>query len=130
MVLESGTGSGSLTHSLVRAVAPDGHVYTFEFNRVRAEAAAKEIIDHELTDHCTVTHRDIEADGFPPSLAGCADAVFLDLPGPWKCVPSVARSLRPDGVVCSFSPCIEQVQRTCEALKNAGWDTRPDELGS
>ena len=72
-----------------------------------------------------MTHRDIEADGFPASLAGCADAVFLDLPGPWKCVASAAASLRPDGVVCSFSPCIEQVQRTCEAFEEHGFgDTR------
>ena len=76
-----------------------------------------------------MTHRDIEADGFPASLAGCCDAAFLDLPGPWKCIPSVARSLRPDGVVCSFSPCIEQVQRTCEALEQHGFgDTRTVEL--
>lgn len=40
-------------------------------------------------------------------------------------MPSVARSLRPDGVVCSFSPCIEQVQQTCEALEEYGFgDTR------
>ena len=114
--LESGTGSGSLTHSLIRAVAPTGHVYTFEFNRVRAEAASAEIVDHGLADFCTVTHRDIEANGFPGELEDRCDAAFLDLPGPWKCIPSVAKCLRPDGVVCSFSPCIEQVQRTCAAL--------------
>jgi len=121
VVLESGTGSGSLTHSLIRAVAPTGHVYTFEFNRVRAEAASAEIVDHGLADFCTVTHRDIEANGFPGELEDRCDAAFLDLPGPWKCIPSVAKCLRPDGVVCSFSPCIEQVQRCCEALEANGF---------
>ena len=38
-----------------------------------------------------------------------------------KVVESAARCLRPDGVFCAFSPCIEQVQRTCGALSQAGF---------
>ena len=121
VVLESGTGSASLTHALVRAVAPMGHVYTFEFNRARAEAANREILEHGLAKQCTVSHRDVERDGFPACLESRCDAVFLDLPGPWKVVPSAARALRQDGVLCAFSPCIEQVQRTCEALEARGF---------
>lgn len=122
VVLESGTGSGSLTHSLARAVAPTGHVYTFDFHALRAQEAAAEFKKHRLEQLITVQQRDIEEQGFPQDqLAGRADAVFLDLPGPWKVVASAGACLKPGGRFCSFSPCIEQVQRTCEALDQTGF---------
>ncbi|KAG2496013.1 hypothetical protein HYH03_005935 [Edaphochlamys debaryana] len=121
VVLESGTGSGSLTHSLIRAVAPTGHVHTFEFHPGRAEEAAVEFKQHGLGERVTVTQRNIEELGFPDTLHGRADAVFLDLPGPWKVIPSVAACLKPNGRFCGFSPCIEQIQRTAEALSSNGF---------
>lgn len=66
----------------------------------------------------TVEVRDIQGEGFPEKLSGLADSVFLDLPQPWLAVPSAAKMLKQDGVLCSFSPCIEQVQRTCEVLRS------------
>lgn len=40
---------------------------------------------------------------------------------PLQVVESAASCLREDGVFCSFSPCIEQVQKTCGALSKAGF---------
>lgn len=109
-MLESGTGSGSLTTSLARAIAPSGHVHTFEYHAQRAEAAAEEFAANGLSGVITTQQRDIEALGFPEALAGTADGVFLDLPGPHKVVASAAASLRIDGIFVSFSPCIEQAR--------------------
>eukprot|EP00798_Chlamydomonas_sp_ICE-L_P011684 gene11684-34407_t len=127
IVLETGTGSAALTHALARAVAPTGHIHTFEFHEARSGAAVvgarRELGLHGMGKVVTVGHRNIMDLGFPKELEekGDADGVFLDLPGPWKVVESAAKCLRPDGKFCSFSPCIEQVQRTCEEMEKNGF---------
>jgi len=70
-----------------------------------------------LSNLITVAVRDIQGEGFPEEFRGMADSVFLDLPQPWLAMASVARMLKQDGILCSFSPCIEQVQRSCETLQ-------------
>jgi hypothetical protein len=62
-VLESGTGSGSLTHSLARAVAPSGHVFTFDFHELRAQEAKEEFKRHGLAGLVTVQQRNIGKTG-------------------------------------------------------------------
>ena len=100
-------------------------VYTFEFHELRAretKAGLESLMSHEPGGfNVTVTHADACADGFcKPSdgadLRGAADGVFLDLPSPWSAVGHALQVLRPGGAFCAFSPCIEQVQRTCAEL--------------
>ncbi|QCD76799.1 hypothetical protein DEO72_LG1g420 [Vigna unguiculata] len=128
VVLESGTGSGSLTTSLARAVAPSGHVNTFDFHEQRAESARADFERTGLSSLVTVKVRDIQGEGFPDDFTGMVDSVFLDLPQPWLTIPSAAKVLRHDGTLCSFSPCIEQVQRTCETLRTRFTDIRTFEV--
>lgn len=73
-----------------------------------------------LAEYITVEHRNTIKDGFPERLHGTADAVFLDLPLPAPVVASAAKCLRPNGVLCSFSPCIEQVLGTSEEMAKLG----------
>ncbi|KAG2295675.1 hypothetical protein Bca52824_042344 [Brassica carinata] len=83
-------------------------LYSFDFHEQRAACASL----------VTIEVRDIKGQGFHEKLSGLADSVFLDLPQSWLAVPSAAKMLKEDGVLCSFSPCIEQVQRTCEVLRS------------
>ncbi|XP_065877587.1 uncharacterized protein [Euphorbia lathyris] len=128
LVLESGTGSGSLTTSLARAVAPTGHVYTFDFHEQRAASAREDFERTGVSSVVSVGVRDIQGVGFPDEYSGLADSVFLDLPQPWLAVGSAAKMLKQDAILCSFSPCIEQVQRSCEALKTEFTDIRTFEV--
>lgn len=119
VVVESGTGSASLSHSMLRTIAPSGHLYTFDFHALRVETAADEFRRHGLADLVTVMHRDVCKDGF--GLNTIADAVFLDLPSPWEALPFAKAVLMPGGRICSFSPCVEQVQRACKTMADLGF---------
>lgn len=150
-IIEAGAGSGSFTHAAARAVfnghsASDGsqengrstkrrkrlgQVYSFEYHEPRFEELCKEVAEHGLEGVVTATHRDVYADGFTVSEHSNplqANAVFLDLPAPWLALPHLSRSsstspLNPKTTthLCTFSPCIEQVQRTVEKLRELGW---------
>ncbi|KAI8052324.1 tRNA methyltransferase complex GCD14 subunit-domain-containing protein [Syncephalis plumigaleata] len=121
VVLESGTGSGSFSHSLARTIAPHGHLYTFEFHEARAEQAKTEFAAHGLADIITLECRDACKDGF--GIENKVDAVFLDLPAPWDAIPFAKRAFKQHqmGRISCFSPCIEQVQRTCDTLRKLGF---------
>jgi len=115
VVIESGTGSGSLSTSMARTIAPNGKLYTFEVNEDRYKKAIVDFQQNELDKIITVTLRNACTDGF--QLKNIADAVFLDLPSPWEAIESASEALKSNGRICSFSPCIEQVQKTCDALR-------------
>ena len=63
-MIESGTGSGSFSHSIARTLAPTGHLYSFEYHQERVNAAKKEFEDHGLSDMITLQCRDVCKDGF------------------------------------------------------------------
>ncbi|XP_023268746.1 tRNA (adenine(58)-N(1))-methyltransferase catalytic subunit TRMT61A [Seriola lalandi dorsalis] len=121
VVCESGTGSGSLSHAILRTIAPTGHLHTVEFHQQRAEKVAEEFKEHRVDHLVTVRNQDVCKDGF--GVTGVADAVFLDIPSPWEAVKHAKAAMKKQGGrVSSFSPCIEQVQRTCEALADQGFE--------
>uniref|UniRef100_A0A1Y1M862 tRNA (adenine(58)-N(1))-methyltransferase catalytic subunit TRMT61A n=1 Tax=Photinus pyralis TaxID=7054 RepID=A0A1Y1M862_PHOPY len=121
-VIESGTGSGSLSHALIRSVKPHGHVFTFDFHELRVQTAEEEFKEHGLSQWVTVQKRDVCSEGFGSELLHKADAVFLDLPHPWLAVPHSKLAIKQTGGrICSFSPCIEQVQKTCISLSTLGF---------
>ncbi|KAJ1959760.1 tRNA (adenine-N(1)-)-methyltransferase catalytic subunit trm61 [Dispira parvispora] len=135
-MIETGTGSGSFSHSIARSLAPDGHLYTFEYHEQRYNIAKQEFQDHGIADLVTIQHRDVCKDGF--GITNEVHAVFLDLPAPWEVVASARAAFQQNtvGRLCSFSPCIEQVDRTCKALTEEGFSnitmfevlSRPHEL--
>lgn len=116
-----------------------GKVCSFEFHEQRVGRVREEVQEHGLDGIVEVNHRDVYADGFllgedPKSTTATspkANAVFLDLPAPWLALKHLVRKT-PQGAespldpqspvyICTFSPCLEQVQRTISALRQHGW---------
>lgn len=102
VIVESGTGSGSLSHSFARAIKPLGHLHTFDFHEQRCELAREEFKAHGIDDNITVYHRDVCSDGFTDELNNCVDAVFLDLPAPNLAVPHAAKAFKSTGELLNF----------------------------
>jgi tRNA (adenine57-N1/adenine58-N1)-methyltransferase catalytic subunit len=49
------------------------------------------------------------------------DAIFLDLPEPWRALKYVPSVLKPNRSICCYSPCVEQVMKTCDKLRELGF---------
>jgi tRNA (adenine57-N1/adenine58-N1)-methyltransferase len=126
-----------------------GRVWSFEFHEQRHGKLVEELSDHGLDGIVQITHRDVCEGGFlVDGQSPKADAIFLDLPAPWLALPHLTRSppppiqnctgepvltkpsdapfisaLNPEAPIhlCTFSPCIEQVQRTISVMRQLGW---------
>ncbi|MDQ3985678.1 MAG: tRNA (adenine-N1)-methyltransferase [Actinomycetota bacterium] len=121
-VLEAGTGSGSLTLALARAVGDTGRVISYEIRRDHHERAVDNIktwfgalggkpdnIDLRVGD---VFERVPERD---------LDRVVLDLPEPWRAVEASREALGPGGILCCYVPTVPQVQQAVEAMRTGGF---------
>ncbi|POW19141.1 hypothetical protein PSHT_04958, partial [Puccinia striiformis] len=150
-VIEAGTGSGSFSHSISRTIGPRGRLFSFEFHEERHAKAAAEFEAHGLLSSVggpiQLAHRNVIRDGFG-DIDVQVDSVFLDLPAPWDALEESKRVMNsriaahgqtvifflPPSFnkkkntkrsqlsrICCFSPCIEQVQKTCQTLELLGF---------
>lgn len=87
-----GTGSGALSTDIARVIYPTGHLFTFEYNEMRATEARAEFEANHMDSLISVFHRDAYQDGFvvesevedeKVDADHPVDAVFLDLPKPY-----------------------------------------------
>lgn len=112
-VVEAGTGTGAMTTALAHYVKPEGKIYSYEIRGEFQTTAEKNLKRAGLADFVELKNRDITLGIDEKDI----DSVILDLAVPWLVIPHAYTALRPGATLVSFSPTIDQVVRTVEALK-------------
>lgn len=116
-VVEAGTGTGALTMSLAYYVKPKGKVYSYELREEFADVAKKNLKRADVESVVKLKNKDITT-GIDETEV---DAVILDMATPWLVVPHAFAALKPSGSIVSFSPTMDQIVNTTEALSDYGF---------
>lgn len=117
LVVEAGTGTGALTSALAFYVKPSGHVYSYEVRSEFIETALKNLKRSGLAEYVEIKNKDV-IQGIDESEV---DAVILDMATPWLVISHAYSALKGGGALVSFSPTIDQVVKTVEALQENGF---------
>jgi tRNA (adenine57-N1/adenine58-N1)-methyltransferase len=116
-VVEAGTGTAALTIALAHYVKPSGRVYSYEIREEFVEAAAKNIEKAGVMEYVKPKKGDVTQGIEEKDM----DAVVLDMATPWLVVPHAYSALKGSGIFVSFSPTVDQVVKTAEALRENGF---------
>lgn len=127
-VAEAGVGSGALTCSLLRAVGPQGQVFSVERRPEFAEVARRNVATWFGCEPpgWTLTVGDFAA-GIQSADIGSAglDAVVLDMLAPWECLDASASLLAPGGVLVGYVATTTQLSTLVESMRAHGAWTEP-----
>lgn len=117
-VLEAGTGSGSLTLALARAVGAEGRVVSYEVRDDHHRQGAENIEAWYRAQGGKPENLDLRVgDVYSVGEMETFDRLVLDLPEPWRAIGSTTRALSPGGILCCYVPTVPQVMRTVEVLR-------------
>lgn len=122
LVVEAGTGSGSLTLALARAAGETGKVISYELREDHHDQAIRNLEDWYSAvggkpENIEMRRANV-FDGVPERGI---DRLILDLPEPWRAVGTTTESLAPGGVLCCYLPTVPQVQQTVETMRRGGF---------
>jgi tRNA (adenine57-N1/adenine58-N1)-methyltransferase len=116
-VVEAGTGSGSLTAILANHVKPTGRVYSYEVREDFINTAKKNLEHAGVSNWVEIRNSDVTKGIEEKDV----DAVVLDLATPWLVIQFAWEALKGSGIISSYSPTIEQTQKTVRVLEDTSF---------
>ena len=121
-VLEAGSGSGSLTLALARAVGSEGRVVSYEIREDHHERAVENVGAWFSGVGGKPENVDLRVgDVFAETLEPGFDRFVFDLPEPWHALGTATEALTPGGMMCCYLPTVPQVQQTVESMRRSGF---------
>lgn len=111
-VIDVGLGSGAMCGALARLVGEKGKVYAYERRAEFVTLAERNLREWGVVDRVIIRLRDIE-EGFED---GEVDALFLDVPEPWKYLGQCWEALRGGGRIAIVSPTAGQVMEVLREI--------------
>jgi tRNA (adenine57-N1/adenine58-N1)-methyltransferase len=125
LVVEGGTGSGSLTSVLAQFVGDEGRVVSYEKKEEYSLLARRNCDKWGVAHRVDFKIRDI-ADGFDECGA---DALFLDVPNPWDYLGRAKEALAPGNRLGILVPTMNQVGKVLDGLgENFFFDIQVSEI--
>lgn len=125
-VLEAGAGSGALSMTLLRAVGPQGHVYSYEVRDDHLEYAVDNVKEYfgEQPEWWSPRLGDL-AGATVEELGGPVDRVILDMLEPWEHLEKVRDILIPGGVFMTYVATVPQLMKVMEGIRELKCFTEP-----
>ena len=114
-VVEAGVGAGALSMTLLRAIAGEGHLYSYEIRQDFAAMAEKNVAKYfGAAPNWTLKIGDISTELHESNI----DRIILDLPEPWQVIESAWKALRPGGILLCYLPTVLQIKSLVDALRD------------
>lgn len=114
-ILESGLGQGAMSLAILRALAGQGKLTTYELRDDFIEQATAIIEDFAGVQENHIVKKGNLYEGFD----GVYDRIFLDLPEPWHIVEHSAKGLKDGGIMIAYIPTILQVKEYVDILRDS-----------
>ncbi|MEM2884988.1 MAG: protein methyltransferase, partial [Thermoproteota archaeon] len=108
---------GATAAAIANLVRPNGKVYSYDVNEESVETAKANLERVGLRQYAEIKLQDVYEAVSEEGL----DSALLDLPEPWMALPALHPALKPSGRVVSFSPTINQVEKTVAAMQRTGF---------
>jgi tRNA (adenine57-N1/adenine58-N1)-methyltransferase len=121
-VVEAGAGSGALSCWLLRAIGPDGVLFSYERRPDFAQIARDNVEGYFGGPH--PAWRLASGDLVAGEVTD-ADRMVLDMLAPWEHAETAAAALIPGGVLCCYVATTTQLARTVAALREQGSFAEP-----